>query len=74
MEFNGIFVSKKISKYEVCHYDRTADTKTKFFLKQISEHRYNDFFRQIENLLDAVENDTIAEVLNDVSGFDMNFV
>ena len=45
----------------------------KFFLKQISEHRYNDFCRQLDSLLDAVENDTIAEVLNDVSGFDMNF-
>ncbi|MEE3391524.1 MAG: Abi family protein, partial [Candidatus Cryptobacteroides sp.] len=45
----------------------------KFFLKQISVHRYNDFCRQLDALLDGVENDNVAEILNDVTGFDMNF-
>lgn len=45
----------------------------KFFLKQISTHRYQDFCKQLENLLDGVENDTVAEILNDITGFDMNF-
>ena len=46
----------------------------KYFLKQISEHRYLDFCSQLGNLLDGVENDAAAEILNDVTGFDMNFV
>lgn len=45
----------------------------KFFLKQISMHRYQDFCRQLDQLLDNVENDTVAEILNDITGFDMNF-
>ena len=45
----------------------------KFFLKQISMHRYQDFCRQLDAFLDGVENDTVAEILNDISGFDMNF-
>lgn len=45
----------------------------KFFLKQISIHRYNDFCSQLAALLDSVENDNVAEILNDVTGFDMNF-
>lgn len=45
-----------------------------FFLKQISQHRCNEFCQRLSELLDGVENDTVAEVLNDVSGFDMNFV
>lgn len=45
----------------------------KFFLKQISVHRYQDFCRQLDALLDGVENDTVAEILNDITGFDMNF-
>lgn len=45
----------------------------KFFLKQISIHRYNDFCHQLNALIDGVENDNVAEVLNDITGFDMNF-
>lgn len=45
----------------------------KYFLKQISKHRYQDFRKQLDNLLDSVENDTVAEILNDITGFDMNF-
>ena len=45
----------------------------KFFLKQISVHRYQDFCKQLDTLLDGVENDTVAEILNDITGFDMNF-
>ena len=45
----------------------------KFFLKQISQHRYQDFCKQLDTLLDGVENDIVAEVLNDISGFNMNF-
>lgn len=45
----------------------------KFFLKQISIHRYQDFCKQLDALLDVVENDTVAEILNDITGFDMNF-
>ena len=29
--------------------------------------------RQIDVLLDGVENDNVAEILNDITGFDMNF-
>ena len=45
----------------------------KYFLKQISTHRYQDFCKQIDVLLDGVENDNVAEILNDITGFDMNF-
>ena len=45
----------------------------KYFLKQISTHRYQDFFKQLDVLLDGVENDNVAEILNDITGFDMNF-
>lgn len=45
----------------------------KFFLKQISVHRYHDFCRQLDALLNGVENDNVAAILNDVTGFDMNF-
>jgi abortive infection bacteriophage resistance protein len=45
----------------------------KYFLRQISIHRHSEFCKRLDLLLDNVENDTIAEVLNDISGFDMNF-
>lgn len=45
----------------------------KYFLNQISSHRYNDFCKKVDNLLDGVENDNVAEILNDITGFDMNF-
>ena len=45
----------------------------KFFLRQISVHRYNDFCLQFDALIDRVENDNVAEILNDVTGFDINF-
>lgn len=45
----------------------------KYFLKQISRHRYQDYCKQLDALLDSVENDVVAEVLNDISGFDMKF-
>lgn len=46
----------------------------KYFLKQISTHRHDDFCNQLDGLLDGVENDTVAEILNDIAGFEMNFV
>ena len=45
----------------------------KYFLKQISFNRYQDFCAQLNALLDGVENDAVAEILNDVTGFDMNY-
>lgn len=45
----------------------------KYFLNQISSHRYNEFCKKVDNLLDEVENDNVAEILNDITGFDMNF-
>lgn len=45
----------------------------KYFLKQISTHRHDDFCNQLDGLLDGVENDTVAEILNDIAGFEMNF-
>ena len=45
----------------------------KYFLNQISSHRYNEFCKKVDNLLDGVENDNVAEILNDITGFDMNF-
>lgn len=45
----------------------------KYFLKQISRHSYQALCEQIGSLLDGVENDSVAEILNDISGFDMNF-
>ena len=62
-QFNSFTNSNIIGAIEV----------VKFFLKQISMHRHDDFCRQLDTLLDGVENDTVAEVLNDVTGFDMNF-
>lgn len=62
-QFNSFTNSNIIGSIEV----------VKFFLKQISVHRYDDFCRQLDALLDGVENDIVAEILNDVTGFDMNF-
>lgn len=62
-QFNSFTNSNIIGAIEV----------VKFFLKQISVHRYQDFRNQLDDLLDGVENDTVAEVLNDNSGFNMNF-
>lgn len=45
----------------------------KYFLNQISSHRYNEFCKKVDNLLDEVENDNVAEILNNITGFDMNF-
>ena len=62
-QFNSFTNSSVIGSIEV----------VKYFLKQISVHRYSDFCKQLDILLDGVENDVVAEVLNDVTGFDMNF-
>ena len=62
-QFNSFSNSNIIGAIEV----------VKFFLKQISIHRYNDFCHQLNALIDGVENDNVAEVLNDITGFDMNF-
>lgn len=62
-KFNSFTNSNIIGSIEV----------VKYFLNQISSHRYNDFCKQIDNLLDGVENDNVAEILNDITGFDMNF-
>lgn len=63
-QFNSFTSSNIIGAIEV----------VKFFLKQISVHRYNDFCSQLDALLDGVDNDIVAEILNDVTGFEMNFV
>lgn len=44
----------------------------KYFLKQISTHRHDDFCNQLDDLLDGVDNYTVAEILNDIAGFEMN--
>lgn len=62
-KFNSFTSSNLIGAIEI----------VKFFLKQISIHRYNDFCHHLDALIDGVENDNVAEILNDVTGFDMKF-
>ena len=68
---------REILKNNESHYGNSniigAIEVVKYFLKQISTHRYQDFCKQIDVLLDGVENDNVAEILNDITGFDMNF-
>lgn len=43
----------------------------KFFLKQISDHRYNDFCQDIDYLLASKKNPKTIDILQRVSGFTM---
>lgn len=43
----------------------------KFFLKQISIHRYTEFCHELDNLLDRVTNSKVREILKVVSGFNI---
>lgn len=63
-KFNSFTNSNIIGSIEV----------VKYFLKQISMHSYRIFSKQMNSLLDGVENTSVAEILNDISGFDVNFV
>lgn len=43
----------------------------KYFIQQISVHRYNELCTELEDLLNSIKNEKVREILKNISGFDI---
>ena len=42
----------------------------KYFIKQMSIHRHNELYTELEGLLKSIKNEKVREILKNVSGFE----